>query len=102
MPETLDGLADAIRGRVVEGVRIHDAQAFTDVDTDGEPVVRLRVLVGNPRAGERTWPVETHRAINRLARQEAARLGVTDWVYVSRVALREAARGGFPAATRSA
>jgi len=95
-PEMLEQLVDAMRGRVVDGIRIHDARASTDIDGDGEPMVRLVVLVDDPQPDEWTWPVEKIYAIDTLALREAwHRIGIPDSVYTTYVALSEAERGGF-------
>jgi hypothetical protein len=102
-PEMLARLVEAMRGLVVDGIRIHDAQAWTEVDYDGEPMVHLNLLLDDPGPGEPTWPVDTLSAIGRLARQEAwQRIGIPDWIFVSRVARCEAERGGFPSGARGA
>jgi hypothetical protein len=94
-------LVDAVRGQVVEGIRIHDAQTSIDIDINGEPVVHLRMLVDDPPPGELTWPVDTIFAMMRFAREVAwHRIGIPDQVRSSRVALQEAERGGFPLPTR--
>jgi len=102
-PEMLARLVDAMRGQVVEGVRIHDAQTSIDIDINGEPVVHLRLLIDDPPPGEPTWPVETIFRMMRLARDVAwHQIGIPDQVWSSRVALRQAERGGFRLPTRGA
>jgi len=96
-PEMLEQLVDAMRGRVVEGIRIHDARASTDIGGHGIPMVRVVLLVDDPQPDEWTWPVEKIRAIDYLARREAwQRIGIPDHVYTTHVALCEAEEGGFP------
>lgn len=88
--EKLPVLVDALRGQVVAGVRIHDLHAEIKPGAEGDTVVRLTLLVDDPRPGTRTWPVETRREIERRAQDEAWRLGVPEWTYVALVALGEA------------
>ncbi len=95
-PEMLADLVAALRGRVVNGIRIHDVQAYTDVTYDSEPVVRVRLLLDDPVPGERTWPGDTLGTMNHLALSEGWRLGIPDWVFASLVRLSNAERGGFP------
>jgi hypothetical protein len=101
-PEMLARLVEAMRGQVVDGVRIHDARASTGV-LYGEPVVRVRLLIDDPPPGERTWPVDTMHALRRLAGDVAwYQIGNPDLVLTSRVALSKAEQGGFQIPTRGA
>jgi hypothetical protein len=99
-PEMLGRLVEAVRGQVIEGVRIHDARASTQIDWDGVPIVRLYVLVDDPPPGEPTWPVDAILAIMGFAgRQAWQQIGIPDEVWTSPVSVREAEVHGFsPAA----
>ena len=97
-PEMLADLVEALRGQVINGVRIHDARAATDITYEGEPVVRVRVLLDDPRPTEDIWPVKTTTAIGLLALREGWRVGIPDWVFASYTRLSNAEREGFPAA----
>jgi hypothetical protein len=89
--ETLAALCAALRGQVVAGVRIHEARAEVKPGSDDEPIVRLTLLVDDPKRGRDTWAVETVRAIEGRARREAWSLGMSEWVYVTLIGLGEAA-----------
>ena len=88
--ETLAALCDALRGHAVAGVRIYEAVAEVKQGSDGEPIVRLRLVVADPTRGRDTWPVETVRTLEQHARQEAWKLGMAEWVYVTLIGQSEA------------
>jgi hypothetical protein len=89
--EKLAALCDALRGHSVADVRIYEAFAEVKPGSDGEPIVRLRLIVADPARGRDTWPVETVRRIEQRARDEAWKLGLAEWVYVTLIARSEAA-----------
>jgi hypothetical protein len=88
--EKLAALCDALRGQVIAGVRVHEATAEIKPGSDGEPIVRLRLVAADPARGRDTWPVETVRSIEQRARHEAWKLGVAEWVYVTLIGQSEA------------
>jgi hypothetical protein len=90
----LAALCNPLRGQVVAGVRIHDARAEV---TPGavEPIIRLTLLLDDPEDGRDTWPMDAMREMESRAWDEAARLGLPEWVYVKHVPLSDAA-GSFP------
>jgi hypothetical protein len=88
--EKLTALCDALRSQVVAGVRIYGASAEVKQGSDGEPIVRLRLIVADPAAGQDTWQVETVRRIEQRARDEAWKLGLAEWVYVTLIGQSEA------------
>jgi hypothetical protein len=93
----LTALADALRGRTVDGVHIYDALVERDIGTDNEPIVRVTLLLDNPRPDLPTWPVRTVSALDDLARRVAWDLGIPDWLRIVHVSARDADDSGFPA-----
>jgi hypothetical protein len=89
-PEALTALADALRGRAVEGVRIHDVMLERDFGIDYEPWLRVTLLLDDPRPGQPTWPVAAMEAISRTAREAAWELGIPTWLRLSHVSISEA------------
>src|SRR5215475_4669739 len=89
--EKLAALCDALRNRTIAGVHINDATAEVKPGSDGEPIVRLLLGVSDPSYGRDTWPVDTVRRIERRARDEAWKLGLSEWVYLTLIAESEAA-----------
>jgi hypothetical protein len=89
--DTLAALSDALRGQVIEGVRVHEASAEITLGADNESIVRLRLVVDDPAPDRGTWPVSAVRAIQRRAWEEAWRLGIPEWAYVVLVPRSEAA-----------
>jgi hypothetical protein len=97
MAEMLTALADALRGRTVDGVHIYDALVERDLGIDNEPIVRVTLLLDNPRPGLPTWPVGTIRSLDDLSRRVAWDLGIVDWLPIVHVSARDAEDSGFPA-----
>jgi hypothetical protein len=89
--EKLAALCEALRGQVIAGVRVHEVTAEVKPGSDGEPIVRLRLIVTDPARGRDTWPVETVRSIEQRARDEAWKRGLAEWVYVTLIGQNEAA-----------
>jgi hypothetical protein len=92
----LTELADRMRGRVVDGIRIHDARAVLDWGAGNELVVILTAVVDDPAPGLPTWPLDALRTMDRLAEDEAARIGIEEWVYVHRRTFRAVEDGRLP------
>ena len=92
-PAKLAALCDALQGQVVDGVRIHDARAEIVPGATGDPIVRLTLLLDDPTP--ETWPLDAIEAMETRASDEAARLGITEWVYVKHAPLSDAT-GAFP------
>ena len=97
-PAKLAALCDALRGQTVAGVRIHDVRAELVPGATGETIVRLTLLLDDPAAGEDTWPLDALREMETRAWDEAARLGIPEWVYVKHTPLSDA--GAFRPARR--
>lgn len=89
-PEMLAALADGLRGRVIERVRIHEVVIERDFGIDFEPWVRVTLLLDDPATPTVTWPVAAVQAIDRLARSVAWDLGITTWLRIMHVSIREA------------
>ena len=89
-PTKLAALCDALRGQVLDGVRIHDARAELVPGATGETIVRLTLLLDDPAAGEDTWPLDVLRAMESRAWDEAAALAIPEWVYVKHTPLSDA------------
>lgn len=89
-PEMLDALVNALRGQVIDDVRIHDAKAEITSGSDFEPVVRVSVLLDNPPLSAGTWSTSTLMAIQDKAWEISKQLGISDWSYVTHIALNEA------------
>jgi len=68
-PAKLAALCDALRAEIVPGAT-------------GEPIVRLTLVIDDPAPRLRTWPLDALRSMETLAWDEAARLGIAEWVYV--------------------
>lgn len=96
----LDDLVEAIRGRVIGGLRVHDAHAELKPGAEGDTVVRLTVLVDDPPAGAPTWPLDAADAIEHEAQRIAWDLGIVEWVYLVFVPLSEVATSSFAARHR--
>lgn len=75
----LDDLVEAIRGRVIGGLRVHDAHAELKPGADGDTVLRVTALVDDPPAGERGWRLDSTGAVEHEARRIAWDLGVAEW-----------------------
>lgn len=89
-PAKLAALCDALRGQVVDDIRIHDARAELVPGATGETIVRLTLLLDDPTTGEDTWPLDALRAMETRAWDEAAALAIPEWVYVKHTPLSEA------------
>lgn len=89
-PTKLAALCDLLRGQVVDGVRIHDARAELVPGATGETIVRLTLLLDDPAPGTDTWPLDTLRAMESRAWDEAAALAIPEWVYVKHTPLSDA------------
>jgi hypothetical protein len=77
-PTTLTALCDALRGRVVDGISVHDAGAEIVPGATGESIVRLTLVLDDPTAGLDTWPHKAIHAIDKFAWDEAGRLGIAE------------------------
>lgn len=97
-PAKLAGLCDALRGQIVNGIRLHDARAELVPGATGETIVRLTLLLDDPMAGEDTWPLDALRDMETRAWDEAAGLAIPEWVYVKHTPLSDA--GTFRPARR--
>lgn len=97
-PAKLAALCEALRGQAVADIRIHDARAELVPGATGETIVRLTLLLDDPAAGEDTWSLEALREMETRAWDEAARLGIPEWVYVKHAPLSDA--GAFRPARR--
>jgi hypothetical protein len=97
-PAKLAALCDALRGQVVAGIRIHDARAELVPGATGETIVRLTLLLDDPPAAAETWPLDALRNMETHAWDEAAQLGIPEWVYVKHAPLSDA--GSFRPARR--
>jgi hypothetical protein len=80
-PQMLDALVAAMRGQVIEGIRIHAGTVRIRPGSEGEPVVALHLIIDDP-VGD-TWPVSAMQAMQRRALERAAGLGVEEWVSVT-------------------
>jgi len=89
-PAKLAALCDALRGQIVAGVRIHDVRAELVPGATGETIVRLTLLLDDPAVDADTWPLDTLREMETRAWDEAARLGIPEWVYVKHTPLSDA------------
>lgn len=97
-PAKLAAPCDALRGQVVAGIRIHDTRAELVPGATGETIVRFTLLLDDPAAGEDTWPLDALREMETRAWDEAADLGISEWVYVKHTPLSDA--GSFRPARR--
>jgi hypothetical protein len=80
----LTELADAMRDRVVDGIRIHDARAVLDWGAGDDLIVRLTVIIDDAPPELDSWPLDALASIERVARHEGYRIGIEEWVYVRR------------------
>jgi hypothetical protein len=80
----LTELADGMRGRVVDGIRIHDARAVLDWGAGNELIVRLTVVIDDAPEELDGWPLDALASIDRVARHEGYRIGIEEWIYVRR------------------
>ena len=71
-------LTAALRGQVVDGIRIHDAVADLTTGAVDDVIVRLTLLLDDPEQGRRTWPLDAIRAMESRAWDEAAALGIPE------------------------
>lgn len=78
----LTDLASAMRGQIIEGLRIHDARADIKIGAELEPFVRVYTVVDDPEPGERTWKFSVNRAIQNEAKNVAEKLGISIWTEV--------------------
>jgi hypothetical protein len=95
-PAMLAELAGAMRGRVVDGITIHDTDAVLDWGATGDLIVRLTMIVDDAPPGEKIWPLRTLRAIDDVSRDEAERIGIEEWVHVHRRHLKHVEGGVLP------
>lgn len=96
-PAKLAALCDALRGQVIDGIRIHDARAELVPGATGETIVRLTLLLDDPVPGHDTWPLDALRDMETRAWDKAAALAIPEWVYVKHASLRNAAESFRPA-----
>jgi hypothetical protein len=98
-PAMLAALSDAVRGRVVDGITVQDADAVLELGVDDEQIVHLTLVLDDP-APDRTWPHDKLRAIDRMVRDEGYRLAIDEFVYIG-YRRAGAAHGAHPPRHRS-
>lgn len=81
-PAQLAALCDGLRGQVVAGITIHDVRAELTSGATGETIVHLLLLLDDWGTDEHLWPAEALREMKDLARDEAVRLGIHEWLFV--------------------
>lgn len=99
-PAMLTALAEALRGRTVAGITIHDAVAESVLGADDRPIVRLSLVLDDAAPDLDTWPYDALREIDRLARTTALELGVEEFVYIVREGVSAATGQRRPRAGR--
>ena len=94
-PEMLVALADAMRGQVVDGVRVHYAVPKLVSGFDYGPLIHLYVVLDDPADGAETWLLETTWQVRHLADHQAELIGIQDDLLTSPVAVSDAAGVGL-------
>jgi hypothetical protein len=87
-PAKLAALCEALRGRVIDGILIHDTRTEIVPGATGEPIVRVTLILDDPESRRHTWSLDALRSMETQAWDEAARLEITEWVYVKHLPIR--------------
>lgn len=92
--DMVEALAQSLRGQVIEGFRIHEAQVLRKLGAYLQSIVQVRVLLDDPADDEPLWPFA---ALDRAIQRRADDLGIEEDVLTWHVWLRDAIEAGFPA-----
>lgn len=83
-PAMLTGLSDAVRGRTIAGITIHDAVAESVLGAEDRPIVRLSLVLDDAAPELDTWPHDALREIDQLVWDTALRLDIEEFVFIKR------------------
>jgi hypothetical protein len=95
----LAAFADALRGQVIEGFRLYDAQVATEWLPGIGTTVEVKVLVDDPPGDAPSWPAEQRLALSMAINRLAWQFAIAESTSVDDVYLRSAIEAGFPAET---
>jgi hypothetical protein len=98
--QRLNPLTDSLRGQVIEGFRIYEAEAHPNFYApDDDESIWVSVLMDDPVDDAPGWPFEELEAFDEAIRERSSSLGIPGETSIRHIALRRAAEVRVPAET---